>query len=278
MARGKLKSKRCLTKKCVKKMNAKAKTFTMKKGGKTSSLDIEGRLYKEGKGKYSDLEESDFCGPAGNAPMGTFPVDTEKRCSAALSYARNAPYPDGIVDCAMKKAKQNGWKCGQGSKQVKKLKSKKSKKSKKNKKSKKGGWVGATLGSVVGTAVGYTLGANYPPSILKNKESSDSVSDNDSFSESTDEFNDGINPTKETTPVPTKDVSTPLSGGKKKTKGKGKKTKGKGKKTKGKGKKGKKSAYSQFLSKELRRVGDANPDWPQPKVFKEAVSNCSKSK
>ena len=131
MARGKLKSKRCLTKKCVKKMNAKAKTFTMKKGGKTSSLDIEGRLYKEGKGKYSDLEESDFCGPAGNAPMGTFPVDTEKRCSAALSYARNAPYPDGIVDCVMKKAKQNGWKCGQGSKQVKKLKSKKSKKSKK---------------------------------------------------------------------------------------------------------------------------------------------------
>ena len=63
----------------------------------------------------------------------------------------------------------------------------------------------------------------------------------------------------------------------------GKKTKSKkGKKTKSKkskkGKKGKKSAYSQFLSTELRRVGDANPDWPQPKVFKEAVSNWSKSK
>jgi len=50
------------------------------------------------------------------------------------------------------------------------------------------------------------------------------------------------------------------------------------KKSKGKKSKGKKSAYSQFLSKELRRVGDANPDWPQPKVFKEAVSNWSNKK
>ena len=53
---------------------------------------------------------------------------------------------------------------------------------------------------------------------------------------------------------------------------------GKKTKKKSKGKKGKKSAYSQFLSKELRRVGDANPDWPQPKVFKEAVSNWSNKK
>jgi len=50
-----------------------------------------------------------------------------------------------------------------------------------------------------------------------------------------------------------------------------------GKKTKKKSK-GKKSAYSQFLSTELKRVGDANPDWPQPKVFKEAVSNWSNKK
>ena len=43
-------------------------------------------------------------------------------------------------------------------------------------------------------------------------------------------------------------------------------------------KKSNKSAYSDFLSKELKRVGDAHPDWPQPKVFKEAVSNWSNKK
>ena len=416
MARGKLMSKRCsngsrkkcLTKKCVKKMNpkaktfsmkrkmnaraktfkmkkskkmnARAKTFSMKKGGKRSSLDEEGRLYKEGKGKYSNLRESDFCGPAGNAPMGTFPVDTEKRCSAALSYARNAPYPDGIVECAMKKAKENGWKCGKNSKQVKKMKKNKKyggmtpeerdeimkremedmerawkrvdqiprgaemndeeemndahrkyylenteakinkdgrasltdkefekyiiEKSKapnfhiqpggkKMKKNKKGGWVGATIGTTVGLAVGYGVGIGLPGKI-KEKFSSNSNSSSDVKEMGNDGFNKVDAPEKkEDTPieiVPTGGAkcqddehhhpghhkskkngcmkNSDMGGSKKKSKGKGKKSKGKGKK----------SAYSQFLSKELKRVGDAHPDWAQPKVFKEAVSNWSNSK
>ena len=255
----------------------------MKKGGKRSSLDEEGRLYKEGKGKYSNLRESDFCGPAGNAPMGTFPVDTEKRCSAALSYARNAPNPDGIVECAMKKAKENGWKCGKNSKKVKKMK-----------KNKKGGWIGATIGTTAGLAVGYGVGIGLPGKI-KEKFSSNSASSSDVKETGNDGFNKVDAPEKkEDTPIENVGI-VPTGGAKcqddehhhpghhkskkngcmKNSDMGGSKKKSKGKKSKGKGKK---SAYSQFLSKELKRVGDAHPDWPQPKVFKEAVSNWSNSK
>lgn len=40
-----------------------------------------------------------FCGPAGGAPRGTFPVNTRKRAQSALAYARNAPKPAGIKRC-----------------------------------------------------------------------------------------------------------------------------------------------------------------------------------
>ena len=67
-------------------------------------------LTKSGNKKY--LKDSDFCGPAGGAGSTKFPVNTEKRCRAALSYARTAPNPNGIVRCALKKAKKMGWRCG----------------------------------------------------------------------------------------------------------------------------------------------------------------------
>ena len=64
--------------------------------------------------KYTNIEDKYFCGSKGGYPSGTktFPVDSEKRCRAALSYARNAPFPEGIRQCAMKIAKEKGWKCG----------------------------------------------------------------------------------------------------------------------------------------------------------------------
>jgi len=50
-------------------------------------------------GKY---KTGPFCGPAGGAPAGSYPVNTLKRAKAALSYARHAPNPDGIKDCVCK--------------------------------------------------------------------------------------------------------------------------------------------------------------------------------
>ena len=60
-------------------------------------------------GKYKGLRASDFCGPAGGACPGTYPVNTRARARAALSYARHAPSPKGIRDFVMRKAKARGW-------------------------------------------------------------------------------------------------------------------------------------------------------------------------
>ena len=48
-------------------------------------------------GQYKGVKK--FCGPAGGAPAGSFPVNTRSRAVAALSYARNAPNPAGIRKC-----------------------------------------------------------------------------------------------------------------------------------------------------------------------------------
>jgi hypothetical protein len=47
-------------------------------------------------GKY---KTGPFCGPAGGAPKGSYPVNTMKRAKAALSYARHAPNPAGVRKC-----------------------------------------------------------------------------------------------------------------------------------------------------------------------------------
>lgn len=60
-----------------------------------------------------------YCGQAGGAAENSFPVNTEKRCRAALSYSRFAPRPCGVARCALKEASKHGWKCGTSSKRVK---------------------------------------------------------------------------------------------------------------------------------------------------------------
>ena len=85
-----------------------------------SSLNEEGILYKHGKGQYQKVPKNLFCGPSGRAPNGTFPVNTQSRCRAALSYAHNAPYPKGIEKCAVRIARKHGWKCGTASNKLKK--------------------------------------------------------------------------------------------------------------------------------------------------------------
>jgi len=47
-------------------------------------------------GKYKSVKKSDFAGPAGGAPAGSYPIPNLKKAKAALSYARNAPNPEGI--------------------------------------------------------------------------------------------------------------------------------------------------------------------------------------
>jgi len=57
-------------------------------------------------GKYKRVKSSDFCGPAGGAPAGSFPVNTLKRAKSALKLAHNAPSPSGIKSCVYNKYPQ----------------------------------------------------------------------------------------------------------------------------------------------------------------------------
>lgn len=63
--------------------------------------------YKE-KRPYTGLKTSDFCQPSDRK----FPVTTEKKCRAALSYSRWAKNPSAVKACALRKAKEHGWRCG----------------------------------------------------------------------------------------------------------------------------------------------------------------------
>lgn len=61
-------------------------------------------------GRYKRVGKGDFCGPSGGAAAGTYPVNTKKRRSAALSYAHNAPNPAGIRACVERKGKKSAAK------------------------------------------------------------------------------------------------------------------------------------------------------------------------
>lgn len=50
-----------------------------------------------------------FCGPAGGALPNTYPVFDYRHYRQALSYARNAPVPEGVRRCAYNVAQQEGW-------------------------------------------------------------------------------------------------------------------------------------------------------------------------
>lgn len=54
-------------------------------------------------GKYKNVSPKAFAGTAGGAPKGSYPINTRKRAKAALSYAHNAPNPEGIRKAVHKK-------------------------------------------------------------------------------------------------------------------------------------------------------------------------------
>ena len=51
-------------------------------------------------GKYPNVKS--FCGPAGGAEKGTYPVNSLKRAKSALKLAHNAPNPSGIKKAVYK--------------------------------------------------------------------------------------------------------------------------------------------------------------------------------
>ena len=57
-------------------------------------------------GEYRKVKSSDFCGPAGGAPKGSFPVNTLARARSALKLAHNAPNPSGKRSCVLLKYPQ----------------------------------------------------------------------------------------------------------------------------------------------------------------------------
>lgn len=64
------------------------------------------RYIKEG------VKKEDYCGSAGGSAPTSFPVNSPGRFRSALAYARNAPNPDGIRECAIEKAFAKGWIAG----------------------------------------------------------------------------------------------------------------------------------------------------------------------
>ncbi len=54
-------------------------------------------------GDYPNVSKGDFCGPSGDAPEGSYPVNTRKRAKSALKLAHNAPDPEGIKACVYRK-------------------------------------------------------------------------------------------------------------------------------------------------------------------------------
>jgi len=85
-----------------------AKKVSVAKGLKESRKKVSAARKKAGGsnvGEYKKVAKKEFCGPSGGSPKGSYPVDTDKRCRAALAYAKNAPNPSGIKECVKRKCK-----------------------------------------------------------------------------------------------------------------------------------------------------------------------------
>ncbi|MGD8327742.1 MAG: hypothetical protein PVF65_12590, partial [Sphingomonadales bacterium] len=91
----------------------RAKKVTIARGKKVAR-GKESKMQKKpggsNVGRYKKVAKGKFCGPAGGAPEGSYPVNTKKRARAALAYARNAPNPEGIKRCVRKKFPSMGKK------------------------------------------------------------------------------------------------------------------------------------------------------------------------
>lgn len=77
----------------------RSKKVTIGKGMKVRWGDekkLEKKAGGSNVGEYKKVAKKDFAGPSGDAPKGSYPINTLKRARAALAYAHNAPDPAGI--------------------------------------------------------------------------------------------------------------------------------------------------------------------------------------
>jgi len=84
------------------------KTVTVAKGVKVNRGKESQMRKKAGSsnaGKYKKVSSGEFCGASGGASKFSYPVNSKKRCRAALAYAHNAPNPEGIRACVKRKCK-----------------------------------------------------------------------------------------------------------------------------------------------------------------------------
>jgi len=75
------------------------KKVTVAKGVKVSKGEESKMRKKAGSsnaGKYKTVSKGEFAGASGGASKYSYPINTVKRAKAALSYAHNAPNPEGI--------------------------------------------------------------------------------------------------------------------------------------------------------------------------------------
>jgi hypothetical protein len=54
-------------------------------------------------GEYTNVKATQFAGPKGGAPQGSYPINTLSRAKSALKLAHNAPDPMGIKRAVYKK-------------------------------------------------------------------------------------------------------------------------------------------------------------------------------
>lgn len=90
----------------AKKPKSKKKMVTIGKGMKVpwgQEKKMEKKAGGSSVGEYKNVKKSDFAGPAGGAPAGSYPINSLKRAKAALAYAHNAPNPAGIKRAVYKK-------------------------------------------------------------------------------------------------------------------------------------------------------------------------------
>jgi len=71
--------------------------------------DVRSHPGSASSGRYTS-KQGPFCGPAGGAAAGTFPVKDFEHIRNALSRARNAPNPEGVRTCACARAQSLGLK------------------------------------------------------------------------------------------------------------------------------------------------------------------------
>ena len=98
----------------VVKKEAPKKRVVVKKEAPKKRVDKKVAVKKESpkkvrKPRYADVPKELFCGPSGGARAGSYPVNSPGRAIAAMSYARFAPNPQGIKECARRIALSKGW-------------------------------------------------------------------------------------------------------------------------------------------------------------------------